>query len=92
MLKRATPLSLRAILATIVFGFVFEASALPLSPKWMKAAEPIKVSQPVTSGDIDGVGAGDGGGGTQDLPVPATLILFAAGVVGMTLVRRKKQF
>ena len=90
MLKRATPLSFRAILATIVFGFVFEASALPLSPKWMKTAEPIKVSQPV--GDLGGVGAGDGGGGTQDLPVPATLILFAAGVVGMTLVRRKKQF
>lgn len=90
MLKRATPLSLRAILATIVFGFVFEASALPLSPKWMKTAEPIKVSQPV--GDLGGVGAGDGGGGTQDLPVPATLMLFAAGIAGMALVRRKKPF
>ncbi len=87
MLKRATPLSLRAMLVTIVFGFAFEASALPLSPKWMKAAEPLKISQPV--GDLDGVGDG-GGGGSQDLPVPATLILFAIGAAGMALVRRKK--
>ena len=89
MLMRATLLSLRATLAIVVFGFVFEASALPLSPKGMKAAEPIKVSQP--PGDSGGA-PGDGGGGVgRDLPVPATLILFAVGIAGMSVVRRKKQ-
>ena len=89
MLMRATLLSVRATLAIVVFGFVFEASALPLSPKWMKAAEPIKVSQP--PGDIGGAPGDGGGGGGRDLPVPATLILFAVGIAGMSVVRRKKQ-
>lgn len=88
MLMRATLPSFRAFLVVVIFGFAFEASALPLSPKWMKAAEPIKVSQP--PGDIGGVGGGDGGGPGRELPVPATLILLAVGIAGMAVVRRKK--
>lgn len=89
MLMRATLLSVRATLAIVVFGFVFEASALPLSPKWMKANESIKVSEP-PSGDLGGGAPGEGGG-ARDLPVPATLILFAVGIAGISIVRRKKQ-
>lgn len=90
MLMRATLLSVRTTLAIVVFGFVFEASALPLSPKWMKANESIKVSEP-PSGDLGGGAPGEGGGGARDLPVPATLILFAVGIAGISIVRRKKQ-
>ncbi len=90
-MMRTARLSLRVILVSLMLSLSLGASALPLSPKWMKSSvEGKKVDEP-RPGELDtGNGGGTGGGVVQALPIPASLWLFAIGAVGMTLVRRKK--
>jgi hypothetical protein len=87
MIARNMKLSLRALLITMIVGFSFEASALPLSPKWMKSAESIKKSQAGTSGELPDV---TGGGGVQALPLPGSLWLIVIGITGIAAQRRTK--
>ena len=87
MNARRTKLSLRVLIMTMVVGFSFEVSALPLSPKWMKSAESIKKSQAGTSGELPDV---TGGGGVQALPLPTSLWLVMIGVAGIAAQRRNK--
>ena len=88
-MTRKSMLSLRALVITMIVGFSIEASALPLSPKWMKSNDSIKRNQPTTSGELpdDGV---TGGGGVQALPTPASLFLVLAGAAAIAVQRRKK--
>ncbi len=87
MNARKTKLSLRVLVVTMIVGFSFEASALPLSPKWMKSSESIKKSQAGTSGELPDV---NGGGVVQALPLPASLWLVMIGVAGIAAQRRSK--
>ena len=90
-MTRTARFSLRVILVGFILSTSFGASALPLSPKWMKSSvEGKKVNQ--ASGELnpDNVGVGTGGGVVQALPVPASLWLMVIGGLGMTLVRRTK--
>jgi hypothetical protein len=87
-MARKSTLLLRAIALTAIVGFSFEASALPLSPKWMKSNESIKRNQPTTSGELPD-NTGTGGGGVQALPAPASLWLIFAGVAAFAVQRKK---
>ena len=89
-MKRCNSLSLRALVVTVVLGISFGASALPLSPKWMKSNAAPKVNEPGKSGELgDGLGNGGGGGGVQALPLPGSGWLVLVGVAGIAAQRRK---
>lgn len=89
---RTANLLLRVIVIGLTLSMSLSASALPLSPKWMKSStEGKKVAEP--SGELD-IGRGSDevgiGGGVRALPVPASIWLFIIGGVGMAFVRRRK--
>jgi hypothetical protein len=89
-MMRTARFSLRVILVSLLLSLSLGASALPLSPKWMKSSvEGKKVDEP-RPGELDTGNGGGAGGVVQALPIPASLWLFAIGAAGMTLVRRKK--
>lgn len=87
---RNTSLLLRIIVISFTLSVSLGASALPLSPKWMKASAEGRQAA-VPPGELDsGNGGGNTGGGVQELPVPASLWLMVIGGAGMALFRRKK--
>ena len=89
-MKRAASLSLRALLAVSILGFSVAASALPLSPKWMKSNVTPKVTEP-RPGDLgDGAGAGGGIEVSRHLPMPGSVWLILIGAAGIALQRRVK--
>ncbi len=88
---RTTNLSLRVIVVGLMLSMSLGASALPLSPKWMKSSTEGKKA-PEAPGELDtGTGGGGVGGGAQALPLPASIWLFVIGGVGMSLIRRRKR-
>ena len=95
-MTRTARLSLRVIVFGLTLSVSLGASALPLSPKWMKSSVEKKIDAPARPGALadntGGPDAGGGvpGGGAQALPVPASLWLILIGAAGMALVRRKK--
>ena len=90
MTARASWLFSRAFIVTVLLGFSFQVSALPLSPKWMKSSEERRVSEPKQPGVLgDEIGPVQGGV-AQALPVPASLWLVSLGLAGITVVRRKR--
>jgi hypothetical protein len=91
-MKRAASLSLRALLAVSILGFSVAASALPLSPKWMKSNVALKATEPTRAGDLgDGAGAGVvGGNEVSRMPMPGSIWLILIGAAGFALQRRAK--
>lgn len=87
-MKRAASLSVRAFLVVTLFGFSLGASALPLSPKWMKSNVTPKVTQP-PSGDLD-IGSGVAAIDTNRMPLPGSIWLILVGVAGLAVQRRSK--
>lgn len=88
-MKRAASLSLRALLAVSILGFSVAASALPLSPKWMKSNVTPKVTEP--SGElVDTGGRVTGGVGPTAVPLPGSIWLVLFGVAGIVAQRRAK--
>ena len=87
-MKRAASLSLRALLAVSILGFSVAASALPLSPKWMKSNVTPKVTEP--SGELVDTGGRVTGVGPTAVPLPGSIWLVLFGVAGIVAQLRAK--
>ena len=84
-------LCLKVIIIGLAVSVSMSASALPLSPKWMKSSVQKKIDEPTRSGAFDDNNGGpDVGAAPRALPLPSSVWLILIGAAGMALVRRKK--
>ncbi|MDQ3261394.1 MAG: VPLPA-CTERM sorting domain-containing protein [Pseudomonadota bacterium] len=83
-------LGLKVIIIGLSLSVSLGASALPLSPKWMKSSVQKKIDEPRSGAFDDNNGGPDVGVAPRAVPVPASLWLILIGAAGMALVRRNK--